>query len=107
MKCLMPSLLNYLGPTIRYRSQMSKTLTILRHNPITNHFYVHSDGQVDWTSTDHEEADREVARILSRGKAAHDAWVSSKFKNTRQARKYCLLRGEGSDHELAMAGASR
>lgn len=86
---------------------MSKTLVILRHNPLTNHFYVHSDGQVDWTSTSHAEADQEVTRILSRGKSAHDAWVSNKFKNTRQARKYCLLRGGGADHEFALTESAR
>jgi len=86
---------------------MSKTLVILPPNPLTNHFYVHSDGQMDWTSTSHTEADHEVTRILSRGKSAHDAWVSRKFKNTRQARKYCLLRGEGADHEFALTESTR
>jgi hypothetical protein len=62
---------------------------------------------MDWTSTSHTEADHEVTRILSRGKSAHDAWVSRKFKNTRQARKYCLLRGEGADHEFALTESTR
>ena len=80
---------------------MVKLNVIIRHNQITNHYYVHSNGHADWSTINPVDASEEMRRTSS-NVHAHTAWVTDEFKSTRQARQYCLLRGQGLDHDTAV-----
>ncbi len=77
---------------------------IIRHNPVTNHFYVHSDGQNDMGFTSQALAQTEVDRIESFG-SQHGATILSGLKKARQGRLYCKMRGAGEGHEDALVAA--
>ncbi len=69
---------------------------IVRHNAVTNHRYVLTDGRSDRIFRDGKAAEQEARRILGWG-SAHGVEVHDCFSNTRQAREYCRRMGEGLD----------
>lgn len=79
---------------------------IIRHNTVTNHYYVHSDGQNDFISTEAGPMMKQLERILMWG-SAHEAQPLGGVKNTRQARAYCSYRNDGMEHVEALDEATR
>ena len=77
---------------------------IVRHNPITGHRYVHTDGRKEKIFKTLASVMLERDRIIGRG-SAHELEIHGDFACARQAREYCRLRGEGLDKETAIAGA--
>lgn len=67
---------------------------IIRHNPVTNHRYVLTDGRNDRVFRDAQAATLEARRIQGWG-SAHGVEIYGCFDSTRQAREYCRLMGEG------------
>lgn len=80
------------------------TYFIVRHNPITGHRYVHTDGRNEKTFKTLAFAMQEKERLMGWG-SAHEVEIHDQFTSARQAREYCRLRGEGVDMETAIAGA--
>lgn len=77
---------------------------IVRHNPITGHRYVHTDGRNEKVFKTMTFAMQERDRLMSLC-SGHDVEIHGDFTSARQAREYCRLRGEGLDMETAIAGA--
>lgn len=77
---------------------------IIRHNEVSGHRYVHSDGQKHMTFQGLDAADAEVVRIKKLG-ATHAAKVYGIFRNTKQAVSYCHLLAGGVDEAMAIEQA--
>lgn len=74
---------------------------IVRHNAVTGHRYVLTDGRNDRIFKDAESAKLEAKRLQGWG-SAHGVEIYDCFKSTRQAREYCRLRGEGLHQDVAI-----
>lgn len=74
---------------------------IVRHNTVTGHRYVLTDGRNDRVFKDAESAKLEAERLQGWG-SAHGVEIHDCFKTTRQAREYCRLMGEGLDKVAAI-----
>lgn len=89
-----------------YNAEMSKKYMLVRHNPVTGHRYVHSDGRNDRIFRDADAARMEAERLLGWG-SAHGVEIHHSFSSARQAREYCRLRGEGLDKLAAIQQAKQ
>lgn len=77
---------------------------IVRHNAVTGHRYVLTDGRNDRIFKDAESAHLEAKRLQGWG-SAHGVEIHNCFKSTRQAREYCRLMGEGLGQADAISRA--
>ncbi len=77
---------------------------IVRHNQITGHRYVLTDGRNDRIFKTREAAEIEARRLLGWG-SAHEVEIHSCFTNPIQAREYCYLTGQGMSKEDAIRTA--
>lgn len=85
---------------------MSKKYIIVRHNHVTGHRYVHTDGRNERIFKDAGAAKMEAERLLGWG-SAHGVEIHDSFSSARQAREYCRLRGEGLDKIAAIHQAKQ
>lgn len=78
-----------------------KVYIIIRHNPVTGHRYVLTDGHNGRVFQDAASAELE-AKHLQGWNSAHGVEIHGCFKNTKQASEYCRLMGQGLDEASAI-----
>lgn len=78
---------------------------IIRHNEVSGHRYVHSDGQKPMTFQGMDAADAEVVRIKKLG-ATHTAKVYANFRNSNQAGAFCKFMMQGMAEADALRHAT-